>query len=45
MIPIRGVYEVVIRVHDLARAEEFYCEQLGLEVGLRGLRAEPAAIG
>ena len=35
MIPIRGVYEVVIRVHDLARAEEFYCEQLGLEVGLR----------
>ncbi len=35
MIPIRGVYEVVIRVRDLARAEKFYCEQLGLEVGLR----------
>ena len=35
MIRIRGVYEVVIRVRDLARAERFYCEQLGLEVGLR----------
>lgn len=35
MIPIRGVYEVVVRVRDLARAEKFYCEQLGLEVGLR----------
>ena len=35
MIPIRGVYEVVIRVRDLERAEKFYCELLGLEVGLR----------
>jgi catechol 2,3-dioxygenase-like lactoylglutathione lyase family enzyme len=35
MIPIRGVYEVVIRVRDLPRAEKFYCELLGLEVGLR----------
>ncbi len=35
MISIRGVYEVVIRVRDLARAEKFYCEQLGLSVGLR----------
>jgi catechol 2,3-dioxygenase-like lactoylglutathione lyase family enzyme len=35
MIPISGVYEVVARVSDLARAEAFYCDVLGLEVGLR----------
>ena len=35
MIDIDGVYEVVIRVRDLERAEKFYCSQLGLEVGLR----------
>src|SRR5262245_51914895 len=35
MLPIRGVYEVAIRVRDLARAEPFYREVLGLEVGLR----------
>ena len=35
MIPIRGVYEVAIPVKDLKRAEAFYCETLGLEVGLR----------
>jgi len=35
MIPIEGIYEVVIRVRDLPRAEEFYCGLLGLEVGLR----------
>ena len=35
MLPIRGVYEVVIRVRDLPRAEAFYCDVLGLEVGLR----------
>ncbi len=35
MIPIRGVYEVAIRVSDLARAENFYCKILGLKVGLR----------
>ncbi len=35
MLPITGVYEVAIRVKDLARAEPFYREVLGLEVGLR----------
>ena len=35
MLPIRGVYEIVIRVKDLQRAESFYREILGLEVGLR----------
>ena len=35
MIPIRGVYEVAVRVRDLAAAEPFYREVLGLEVGLR----------
>ncbi len=35
MLPIIGVYEVAIRVKDLARAEPFYREVLGLEVGLR----------
>ena len=35
MLPIRGVYEVAIPVKDLARAESFYREILGLEVGLR----------
>ncbi len=35
MLPIRGVYEVVIRVRDLRRAEAFYCDVLGLEEGLR----------
>ena len=32
---IRGVYEVVVRVSDLARAERFYQEVLGLELGLK----------
>jgi catechol 2,3-dioxygenase-like lactoylglutathione lyase family enzyme len=35
MIGIRGVYEVAIPVHDLERAETFYRDVLGLEVGLR----------
>ncbi len=35
MLPITGVYEVAIRVKDLATAEPFYREILGLEVGLR----------
>jgi lactoylglutathione lyase len=35
MLPIRGVYEIAIPVADLARAERFYREILGLEVGLR----------
>ena len=38
MVPIRGVYEVAIRVKDLAQAERFYREVLGLEVGLRDER-------
>ena len=35
MFPIRGLYEVAIRVKDLARAERFYREVLELEVGIR----------
>ncbi|MBP6822618.1 MAG: VOC family protein [Acidobacteria bacterium] len=35
MLPIRGIYEVAIPVKDLPRAEAFYREVLGLEVGLR----------
>lgn len=35
MLNIQGVYEVAIRVRDLAKAEQFYCEILGFEVGLR----------
>jgi len=35
MFPIRGFYEVAIRVKDLPRAEAFYRNVLGLEVGVR----------
>ena len=35
MVTIKGVYEVVIRVKDLQKAEAFYTEVLGMEVGLR----------
>jgi lactoylglutathione lyase len=35
MLSIRGVYEVAIRVKDLAESERFYCGILGLEPGLR----------
>ena len=35
MLPIRGVYEVAIRVKDLEKAEPFYRESLDLEVGIR----------
>jgi lactoylglutathione lyase len=35
VLPIAGIYEVAIRVKDLARAEAFYKEQLGLMEGLR----------
>lgn len=35
MLPIRGIYEVAVRVRHLERAEAFYCLTLGLEVGLR----------
>jgi lactoylglutathione lyase len=32
---IHGVYEIAVPVRELARAEAFYREVLGLEVGLR----------
>jgi catechol 2,3-dioxygenase-like lactoylglutathione lyase family enzyme len=35
MLPIRGLYEVAIRVKDLSKSEAFYRETLGLEVGIR----------
>ncbi len=35
MLPIRGLYEVAIRVKELAKSEVFYREILGLEVGVR----------
>ncbi len=35
MLRISGLYEVAIRVKDLAVSERFYREILGLEVGLR----------
>ncbi len=35
MVEISGVYEVAVKVRDLARAEAFYCNVLGLKVGLR----------
>lgn len=38
MLPIRGIYEVAIRVKQLPRAEVFYREVLGLEVGIRDER-------
>jgi catechol 2,3-dioxygenase-like lactoylglutathione lyase family enzyme len=38
MLPIRGIYEVAIRVKDLAKSEVFYRETLGLEVGVRDER-------
>ena len=38
MLPIRGLYEVAIRVKDLAKSEVFYREILGLQVGLRDER-------
>ena len=38
MLPIRGLYEVAIRVKDLSRSEAFYREILGLEVGIRDER-------
>ena len=38
MLPIRGIYEVAIRVKDLAKAEPFYLEVLDLEIGIRDSR-------
>jgi catechol 2,3-dioxygenase-like lactoylglutathione lyase family enzyme len=38
MLPIRGLYEVAIRVTDLTKSEGFYRELLGLEVVARDER-------
>lgn len=38
MLPIRGLYEVAIRVKELTKAEVFYRDVLGLEVGIRDER-------
>jgi len=38
VLPIRGLYEVAIRVKELARAESFYRGILGLKVGIRDER-------
>jgi lactoylglutathione lyase len=38
MLPIKGVYEIAIRVKNLARAEAFYKDVLGLKEGLRDAR-------
>ena len=35
MLPIKGLYEIAIRVKDLARAEAFYKNVLGLKEGVR----------
>ena len=35
MLKIRGIYEIAIPVRDLASAENFYRNVLGLEFGLR----------
>ena len=35
MLPIKGIYEIAVRVKDLARAESFYTQVLGLKEGLR----------
>lgn len=35
MLPIRGIYEVAIKVKDLSKSEPFYREVLDLQVGIR----------
>jgi catechol 2,3-dioxygenase-like lactoylglutathione lyase family enzyme len=35
MLPLKGVYEIAIKVKDLARSETFYKDVLGLKEGLR----------
>src|SRR5881396_581110 len=35
MLPIRGVYEVAIRVKDLSKSEPFYLDVLQAEDGIR----------
>ncbi len=37
-LPLTGLYEIAIRVKDLARSEAFYKNVLGLEEGLRDER-------
>jgi catechol 2,3-dioxygenase-like lactoylglutathione lyase family enzyme len=38
MLPIRGLYEVAVRVKSLPRAEAFYRDTLGFEVAIRDPR-------
>jgi len=38
MLAIAGIYEVAIRVKDLARSEDFYMNTLGLQEGIRDTR-------
>jgi catechol-2,3-dioxygenase len=38
MLPIKGIYEIAVRVKDLACAEEFYRNVLGLKEALRDER-------
>ena len=38
MLPIRGLYEIAIRVKDLPASQAFYREVLNLEEGLRDER-------
>ena len=45
MLPIRGLYEVAIRVKDLSKSEAFYREILGLEVGIRDDRGRDKVDG
>ena len=35
MLPIKGLFEIAVKVKDLSRAEAFYKDVLGLEEGLR----------
>jgi len=35
MLPLQGVYEIAIPVENLPRAQTFYCDILGLKIGLR----------
>lgn len=35
MLPIKGVYEIAIKVKDLVRSESFYKDVLGFREGLR----------
>lgn len=38
MLPIRGIYEVAVKIKDLTRAEAFYRDVLGLTEGIRDER-------